>query len=84
MAKLDPLGLDERSVPIELDPALYGFADKDLDRECDLYPLMSPHSAHCCKSNAWDGCGGTLMECNVLWMRITTPRPHKHARRTDT
>ena len=41
MAKLDPLGLDERTVPIELDPALYGFADKDLDRECALYPLMS-------------------------------------------
>ena len=36
MAKLDPLGLDERKTPIELDPALYGFADKDLDRECAL------------------------------------------------
>ena len=34
MAKLDPLGLDERKMPIELDPALYGFTDKDLDREC--------------------------------------------------
>jgi len=32
-AKLDPLGLDERPVPLELDPALYGFSDKDLDRE---------------------------------------------------
>ncbi|KAK9832587.1 hypothetical protein WJX81_001617 [Elliptochloris bilobata] len=32
-AKLDPLGLDARSVPLELDPALYGFSDKDLDRE---------------------------------------------------
>ncbi len=32
-AKLDPLGLDARPVPLELDPALYGFSDKDLDRE---------------------------------------------------
>ena len=38
MAKLDPLGLDERKMPIELDPALYGFADKDLDRECAYAP----------------------------------------------
>ena len=34
MAKVDPLGLDERKLPIELDPQLYGFSDKDLDREC--------------------------------------------------
>ena len=33
MANLDPLGLDKRPMPIELDPALYGFSDKDLDRE---------------------------------------------------
>ena len=35
-AKLDPLGLDERPVPLELDPALYGFSKEDLDRECAL------------------------------------------------
>ena len=34
MAKTDPLGLDDRKMPIELDPQLYGFSDKDLDREC--------------------------------------------------
>ena len=33
MAQLDPLGIDMRPVPVELDPALYGFTDKDLDRE---------------------------------------------------
>lgn len=33
MAQLDPLGIDVRPVPVELDPALYGFSDKDLDRE---------------------------------------------------
>ena len=33
MADLDPLGLDQRPMPVELDPALYGFSDKDLDRE---------------------------------------------------
>ena len=33
MAQLDPLGIDMRPVPVELDPALYGFSDKDLDRE---------------------------------------------------
>ena len=32
-AKLDPLGLEERRVPDELDPALYGFTEGDLDRE---------------------------------------------------
>ena len=34
LANLDPLGLDERPTPAELDPALYGFTDKDMDREC--------------------------------------------------
>lgn len=33
-ASLDPLKLDQREVPIVLDPALYGFTDGDLDREC--------------------------------------------------
>ena len=33
MAKLDPLKIDARPTPIELDPTLYGFSDKDLDRE---------------------------------------------------
>ena len=32
-AKLDPLGLDPRPVPQELDPAFYGFKETDLDRE---------------------------------------------------
>lgn len=32
-AKLDPLELDDRAQPIELDPALYGFSEADLDRE---------------------------------------------------
>jgi 2-oxoglutarate dehydrogenase E1 component len=32
-AKLDPLELDKRLSPSELDPAYWGFADKDLDRE---------------------------------------------------
>ncbi|XP_024362659.1 uncharacterized protein [Physcomitrium patens] len=32
-AKLDPLGLDDRNIPLELDPALYGFSEADLDRE---------------------------------------------------
>lgn len=32
-ANLDPLGLDERVPPVELDPALYGFTEADLDRE---------------------------------------------------
>ena len=33
IANLDPLGLDNRPAPIELDPALYGFTEADLDRE---------------------------------------------------
>lgn len=37
-AKLDPLGLDARPVPLELDPALYGFSKEDLDRECAPSP----------------------------------------------
>lgn len=32
-AKLDPLNLDVRTPPVELDPALYGFTEADLDRE---------------------------------------------------
>lgn len=32
-AKLDPLGLDKRTPPEDLDPALYGFTEADLDRE---------------------------------------------------
>ena len=33
LANLDPLGLDNRPAPIELDPALYGFTEADLDTE---------------------------------------------------
>lgn len=33
IADLDPLHLDKRPMPVELDLALYGFSDKDLDRE---------------------------------------------------
>lgn len=33
MAKLDPLDLSHKETPVELDPALYGFTDQDLDRE---------------------------------------------------
>ncbi|KAJ6837121.1 2-oxoglutarate dehydrogenase, mitochondrial-like [Iris pallida] len=32
-AKLDPLGLEHRDIPEDLDLALYGFTDADLDRE---------------------------------------------------
>eukprot|EP00976_Prorocentrum_cordatum_P102725 1193182-Prorocentrum_minimum.AAC.2 len=32
-SKLDPIGIDNRKVPIELDPALYGFTEADLERE---------------------------------------------------
>ncbi|KAL5719962.1 oxoglutarate dehydrogenase (succinyl-transferring) [Ranunculus cassubicifolius] len=32
-AKLDPLALEDRVIPEDLDPALYGFSDADLDRE---------------------------------------------------
>ncbi|KAJ9551113.1 hypothetical protein OSB04_015158 [Centaurea solstitialis] len=32
-AKLDPLGLEQRAIPDDLDPALYGFTEADLDRE---------------------------------------------------
>ncbi|KAJ7956097.1 putative 2-oxoglutarate dehydrogenase [Quillaja saponaria] len=32
-AKLDPLDLEQREIPVDLDPALYGFAEADLDRE---------------------------------------------------
>ena len=33
MAQTDPLKMDQRPRPVELDPNLYGFSDKDLDRE---------------------------------------------------
>ncbi|GKB34075.1 2-oxoglutarate dehydrogenase, mitochondrial-like protein [Tanacetum coccineum] len=32
-AKIDPLGLEKRKIPDDLDPAFYGFSEADLDRE---------------------------------------------------
>ncbi|KAG0477475.1 hypothetical protein HPP92_014316 [Vanilla planifolia] len=32
-AKVDPLGLDQYEIPEDLDPAIYGFTEADLDRE---------------------------------------------------
>lgn len=32
-ARLDPLELEEREIPVDLDPGLYGFTEADLDRE---------------------------------------------------
>ncbi len=32
-ANLDPLGLDKRPLPAELDPTYWGFKDDDMDRE---------------------------------------------------
>ncbi|KAI8006432.1 hypothetical protein LOK49_LG07G00980 [Camellia lanceoleosa] len=32
-AKLDPLGLEQREIPDDLDPALYGFTEADIDQE---------------------------------------------------
>ncbi|XP_023773064.1 uncharacterized protein LOC111921714 [Lactuca sativa] len=32
-AKIDPLGLEKREIPDDLDPAFYGFTEADLDRE---------------------------------------------------
>lgn len=40
IANIDPLGLEPRPMPLELDPTLYGFTDADLDREC--VPCKSP------------------------------------------
>ena len=33
IANLDPLALDEREMPISLDPSLYGFTEDDMDRD---------------------------------------------------
>lgn len=41
LANLDPLGLDHRPPPIELDPALYGFTEADLDKECGPPPARA-------------------------------------------
>lgn len=41
-ARLDPLGLHEPHVTAELDPATYGFAQKDLGREVYIGSLMAP------------------------------------------
>lgn len=50
-AKLDPLGLDERPVPLELDPALYGFSDKDLD--CERAPASGPRGFAQLRHGPW-------------------------------
>ena len=39
-ADLDPLKLDKRAPPVELDPAFFGFTEADLDRECVLLLLL--------------------------------------------
>lgn len=41
-ARLDPLGLHEPHATAELDPATYGFAQKDLGREVFIGSLMAP------------------------------------------
>lgn len=41
-AKLDPLGLKEPTAREELDPATYGFAEKDLGRDVYIGSLLSP------------------------------------------
>ena len=33
MATLDPLGMEKKNINVALDPELYGFTEKDLDRE---------------------------------------------------
>ena len=33
IANLDPLALEERAMPISLDPSLYGFSEDDMDRD---------------------------------------------------
>lgn len=44
-ANLDPLGLDERQAHPELDPATYGFKDKDLDREIFINYVLGLETA---------------------------------------
>ena len=44
-ADLDPLGLEEPKYHAELDPATYGFADKDLDREVFINYVLGLESA---------------------------------------
>ena len=57
MARLDPLGLDARPPPPELDPASYGFTDADLDREFYLGEAEG-------KGGEWEGggCRGAAVE----------------------
>ncbi len=45
LAKLDPLGLEPIKEHAELDPATYGFADKDLDREIFINYVLGLESA---------------------------------------
>lgn len=61
LANLDPLGLDHRPPPLELDPALYGFTEADLDRECVPPPHVVELSAR--------------LRCAMLWQPILLPLP---------
>jgi hypothetical protein len=67
-ADLDPLKLDKRAPPVELDPAFFGFTDADLDREyvgplpACAAPRTVLRAAPCTPGSSW-GHGTCLASC---------------------
>ncbi|KAE8701551.1 2-oxoglutarate dehydrogenase, E1 component isoform 5 [Hibiscus syriacus] len=72
-AKLDPLGLEEREIPYDLDPALYGFTETELDREFFL-------GAYCGSIGFKYMHIADREKCNGLRDKIETPTPIQYNR----
>ncbi|XAR66337.1 Oxoglutarate dehydrogenase (succinyl-transferring) [Bertholletia excelsa] len=82
-AKLDPLGLKQRKIPEDLNPALYGFTEADLDREFflgTLRAILTRLEQACCGTI---GCEfmhiADCDKCNWLRDKIETPTPKQYS-----
>ena len=81
LANLDPLGLDNRPAPIELDPALYGFTEADLDKECVAQKVARKREALAArkKCNARRAAGAPLRRVLALQQRAALRLCHAQA-----
>ncbi|CAA6654909.1 unnamed protein product [Spirodela intermedia] len=87
-ARLDPLGLEVREVPHDLDPAFYGFTEADLDREFFIgVPVQTLRSILNRLERAYCGSVGyeymhiaDREQCNWLRDKIETVNPRGYSK----